>query len=657
MIGTFDKKTSKVSKYQPPKEVGDFTSFVKQDYKTGQNILTDTYEEFDGNSILSEMNENQKAFNTYITDENLDPDEKWRWQGRRPIVRNKIIGMAAQLTANILYPNIFPQNNSDEEDKLSALIMKDLIKWNIDNSDYERSFVFGVIAGLVNPATILKAEYSEALQTIKVKNKNGSISKKEVIDEVLSGFNTNVIPVDEFLITNVYEFDLQKQKAIIRRRFIEFDEAEALHGHHENFKFVTPGVKVLYVEEEGQFYDIKDDELDTLVEEVTYYNRREDTEVVFVNGIYLGDSNVEANLIKHRDNKNKPKYPFVKGIHEMVDEGKFFYGKSAVAKIKGDEELLNKMWGLTMDGSYLDVMKPILISNTNEEIDKSVMFPASVTLLEADARITPLTTGSNLNSGYRAIGEIEKSITESSQSEIRSGVEAGGQQTAFEISRLEKNAIINQGLSIGMIARMIEEFGDLMIDIILMHQTVGQTEEILGGGTKTKFRTFLLQNEPERGKKITKKIMFTDELMGRPMTDEQFKDEQFKIFDDEGGINGDTRLFKINPYRFSDMSFKAKVSADSLVKESDALSKALKLEGYDRMITNPFVEGEEISRDFLVEVFAEGDSEKYMKKTQQVLGANLRQEEPVRGQNGRNKGSNLVNQMTNQNSLQGLIRS
>lgn len=656
MIGTI-KQDSKVSEYQPTKEVSDFTSLVKQDYQTGQNILTNTYEEFDDRSIIEEQNQNQRAFNTYVADENLDPDEKWRWQGRRPIVRNKIIGMAAQLTANILYPNIFPQNKSDEEDKLAAAVMKDLIKWNIDNSDYERSFVFGVVAGLVNPATILKAEYSEALQTVKTKNDDGSISKEQVVDEILSGFNTNVIPVDEFLITNVYEFDVQKQKAVIRKRFIDFDEAEALYEEHENFKFVTPGVKVLFSEDEGQFYDVKDDELDTLVEEVTYYNRREDTEVVFVNGIYLGDDNTEANPIKHRDNQNRPKYPFVKGIHEMVDEGSFFYGKSAVAKIKGDEDLLNTMWGLTMDGSYLDVMKPILISNTNEEIDKSVMFPASVTVLENDARITPLTTGSNLNSGYAAIQEIEQSITESSQSDVRSGVDAGGDQTAFEISRLEKNAIINQGLSIGMIARMIEDFGDLMIDIILMHQTVGQTQEILGGGTKVKFSTFLLQDEPEKGKKVTKKIVFTDELMGRPMTDEQFKDEQFKVLDEEGGIDGETRIFKVNPFKFGDMSFKARASADSLMQDSDAIAKALRLEGYDRMITNPLADMEEVSRDFLFEVFAEGDSEKYMKKAQQVLGAEMAQQQGLNQGTGAQGGSKLVDQMTNKNSLQGLIRS
>lgn len=657
MIGKIDKDKDKVSSYQPSREVADLTSLVSQDYQTGFDILHKGNEEYDNRSIIEEQNENQRAFNTYVGDENLDPDEKWRWQGRRPIVRNKIIGMAAQLTANILYPNIFPQNKSDEEDKLAASVMKDLIKWNIDNSDYERSFVFGVVAGLVNPATILKAEYSEAFQTIKAKNEDGSLSKKQVVDEVLSGFNTNVIPIDEFYITNVYEFDVQKQKAVIRRRYIEFDEAEALYGEHENFKFVQIGIKALFSEDEGVFYDAKDEDLTTLVEEATYYNRREDTEVVFVNGIYQGDENTEANPMKHRDNQNRPKYPFVKGIHEMVDEGNFFYGKSAVAKIKGDEDLLNTMWGLTMDGSYLDVMKPIIVSNTNEEIDKSVMFPASVTLLEKDARITPLTTGSNLNSGYAAIGEIEKSITESSQSDVRSGVDAGGNQTAFEISRLEKNAIINQGLSIGMIARMIEDFGDLMIDLIMMHQTVGQTSEILGGGTKTKFMTFLLQDEPDKGKKITKKIEFTDEMMGRPMTDEQFKKEQFKILDEEGGINGDTRIFKVNPFRFSEFSFKAKVSADNLMQDSDALSKALKLEGYDRMITNPFAEVEDVSRDFLFEVFAEGDSEKYMKKIDNVLGANLGQEQALNQGNGAKGGSKLVDQMTNQNSLQGLIRS
>ena len=70
------------------------------------------------------------------------------------------------------------------------------------------------------------------------------------------------------------------------------------------------------------------------------------------------------------------------------------------------------------------------------------------------------------------------------------------------------------------------------------------------------------------------------------------------------------------------MSFKSKVSADKLLQESDALEKAMKLEGYDRMIENPLADAEEVSRDFLFEVFAEGDSDKYMKKASRDLDGN-----------------------------------
>jgi len=328
MIGT-DYRNSKgeivedkaaVSLFQPSDDVKKLTSSVRDDYSVGNNNLHKPYEEFNDRSLIIIMNDNQRAFNAYIPPADGDPDNAWRASTVRPLTRNKIISIAAHVTVSILVPDVFAQNDQDEEDKEAADVMKDLIEWTINNSDYEESFLFGVISALVNPVVIMKAEYAEIMQTIKVKLASGEIAFKEVLDEVLSGFQTLIVPPDEFLIANVYEYKLQRQRFVIRRRFIEFDEARVTWSSHENFNYVTPGIRVFYSDQEGLFYEQRDTSLsDSQVEEVIYYNRIEDAEIPFVNGIYMGDDNTEANMINHRDAKGSPKYPFAKSGYEPID--------------------------------------------------------------------------------------------------------------------------------------------------------------------------------------------------------------------------------------------------------------------------------------------------------------------------------------------------
>ena len=136
-----------------------------------------------------------------------------------------------------------------------------------------------------------------------------------MLDEILSGFRAPVYSADQILISNAFEQNIQRHKCLIKRRYIDYAEAEARYKDHENWVFVQPGIKSVYSESDGIFYDIKDDDYVFLVEECIYLNRRNDHEITFINGIYMGEENVfDGNRIKHRDNFDAPKYnvvPFV----------------------------------------------------------------------------------------------------------------------------------------------------------------------------------------------------------------------------------------------------------------------------------------------------------------------------------------------------------
>jgi hypothetical protein len=100
--------------------------------------------------------------------------------------------------------------------------LKDLMEWANDQSDYERTFVFAVIAALVNPAVIIHTDYSDVMRKVQEMTEKGDWRTKEVRDEVLSGFIDSIIPLEKFLVTsNVHE--IQRQPYIIWRKAINYD--------------------------------------------------------------------------------------------------------------------------------------------------------------------------------------------------------------------------------------------------------------------------------------------------------------------------------------------------------------------------------------------------------------------------------------------------
>jgi len=643
---------AKPSLFQPGKVIAEFTGRIKADYQIGYDIMHRSYREFNDRTPLDMIDYGQKAYNAYREPASDDPDESWKWTGVRPITKNKIISIAAHTTAALIYPNVKAQNDQDDDDKDAANVMRDLIIYNIENSDYEMTFLHGVLAALSSPVAYLSAEYAEVLQQIKERNKQGKISIKEVVDEVFSGFQTNNIPADEILIANAYQYYLQRQRFVIRRRFIDYDEAKALHGDHMNFEYVQPGIKTLYAEQDGMFYDQVDDENPTLIEEVTYFNRTEDTEIPFLNGIYQGDNDVDANPIKHRDYQNRPKYNLAKFGYRPIDEKHFYFYASAADDLGDDQELVDEMWRLKMDGTYLSVMTPLAVTGS-EEVNSSMIFPGGITSFRDDTtRVQPLIPAINVGAADSAIAAIEQSASETAQDDQQSGVDTPGTKTAYEVSKLEQNARVKLGLFGRMIAGAVKDLGYLMTDIVIQHQTVAEVEEITGGQTRMKFRTFLLPDQVEDGRKVSKKIIFTDTLddeVEQMERDEQGRPLDFNLLKAQGGLKGDKSIYKVNPTRFAKLRFMLTVTPDQIGPKTEAFEKAIKLEGYDRMIENPLLDPESITRDFLVEVYAKGESDKYMKKA--PAGMDMMMPEIESG-----KQTNLVDQATGSNSLPNLMR-
>ena len=641
--------TSTASAYQPSIAEKEVTAKVMEDYEQGNLIFNKEYPEFNNRSLSKEIDVNQKSFNTYVPPKSEDPDDSWRAQTTKPIVRNKLISIAAHVTATILYPTIFAQNIDNQEDRDAAMIMQDCMQWVMENSNYERSFVNGIISALVNPAVIMETGYAKVMRRIKEMQDDGSYTTQEILDEVLSGFFTNVVPVKELLIANIYEGNIQRQRFLIRRKNVDFKEAQTVWGNRENFKYVKKGVIAVFDEGTQTFYDCRSDDLkDTQVQEVTYYNRYDDLELTFINGILMCDPEYP---LQRKDKM----YPFAKNGFEPLNDGNFFYYKSAANKLGPDEELVNLLYNYVLDGTFLALMPPMALYG-DEEVGSSVQVPGTITTFRADTKLDTIGPRSDLRAGLEAITMVERSVAESSQDSFRSGIsQTSGERTAYEISLLEQNAKIALGLFGKGVGYLVEDLGKLQVGDILQHLTMPEIDAITGIEDPLKYKTLLLPDQIFEGSKITKHIRFSEKYL----TDEKQipKDEAMKrsynVLNEEGDLDSKDRIYYINPKLFRELKYKITVKPDKLGPRNKSLEKALNLEGYDRMIRDPFADQEAVAREFLYETYKPGESDKYMRKGQpdQARIDAMNGKKPNAGAAGGGVNQNMTGQVTGSNSL------
>ena len=481
MIGEIIKGTTPVSSFQPSQDVVDLTSIVQKDYYEGDRILHTSWLELNDRSVIDDENNGQMMFNAFVDESDTDINESWKYKGTRSIARNKAIAMHAQLTANFLFPLYSAQNENDEIDKDFSEVMRDVVEWMTNPTvyNYRQSFLQLVFAMETDPVVYLSAEYKEVMQKIKVKNEDGTMSTTEILDQVASGFNAPIKGASQVLITNAYERNIQRQKAIIEREWVEISEAEKIFGDHDNFGFVEKGMRSVYSVDDGLFYDIKDDDHPNLVAIETWKMRKEDSEVPFVGGIYMGDDNIEANPIKHRDNRNAPKYNVIPFGFSRIGNH-FFYYKSMMNALQWDNQFADALDEVWMNGIILENEMPLAFFGS-EKIDSEVVFPNSVITFEnPDAKVTPLLPPKNFAAAIQGMREREKSMDEGSIDKVTAGQRPDADEKVGNVARAQANARKTIAGTMKTLAESMIQYGDLMKDIVLNNITIPEVEELVG---------------------------------------------------------------------------------------------------------------------------------------------------------------------------------
>lgn len=644
-------KSLTVSPYQPSEEIKKLFARVQVDYQIAWSLQNRTFDEFDGYSLLTRAKMDQQTFGAFVGAQFVPEQKRWRWRGRKNTARNNVIGILAHVIAGMLFPYCYAYNEEDEEDEMTAKVMRILIENHLKKADYELKFLFMMTSALVNPAVFVEVEYLEAMQRIKIKNTDGSYRIEEAVDELLSGLNLNIVPIDSVLLSDFFTFDLQRQPNIIRVRRIPWDEARKIYAGKyfmevegkqvDCFDFVRAGMTrvVISGQDNQTLYDIDWTEADAnYVQVITAMYRPEDLEVTFVGGVYIGPQKdvYNANPFKHRRMSmikdewvSIPVYNIAKSGFEPLDPaGRFAYYKSACFKEFWDDASQNRAYQLAQDGMSLDVIKPIFMSGV-AKVDSTVMVPGATIGMPMGASVTPYQLSPNLVAALN-IMRVNKDDMSLSTQDVQSMGEAQPGVTATAAIKAEQNAKVILGVFATMIADLVRQIGELTMDCIIMHTTVGEIDATIPDNLKMKFRKIMVQGK-ENGKDVTQKIQFDSNMMGDNLTPEKANELEWDMFFKNGGMTTNQIEYKVNPYKFARHQFSLYIDPNTIISRSMGTDQLRKERAFNILMdprVAPFVDQKAVVDKFVLEDYSDGDPDQFKKKEvpggdmiNQVMGA------------------------------------
>jgi hypothetical protein len=612
----FNLKTAKNAvkiDYQMSAAESDRMAMIIKHFTLGYLTMYTPRVELDDLCVIDRMQVDQMAFNSYRPNNGmpaLSEDDSWRSNAMRPVVRNKVISICAHATARLIFPMIYAEDSNSDNQHEAAAVMSNLIEWSGEQSGYDMYALQRTLTALTDPVSIGFTEYAEVYKDVKMPTtQTGVYVHQQMKDEILSGFQDKVVPCDELFIENFYEPDIQKQSWLIWRRVISYDLAQAKYGTKPNFKYVEPGVQILYNDANQSFYQVYDTNMRPYdCEEIIYFNRKLDLKIAIVNRVFMDD-------VENPNPRNDKLYPFDTFGYEFINNRCFYY-KSLVNKLGPEADIINTIYPMVVDGTYLEVF-PAMFAISDNDIDSSVIVPGRVTTFEsADSQLSRVTPPASIAAGQALLTEVQEKIGETAgdMTAIDESLLDNSNATAYAISRVEARAATILGPFVKMISKHVKDYGRLRLGDITQYLTLPEVE-LIEDNAPLVYKTFLLRNKKDSGKSRAKKIVFDASITNGTEDHATRLNRSFAIKKEEE--EKQITLMKTNPVFFRNLKYTAAITPDVLNPMSTELERAYGLEDFDRMIASPTLfDQTEAARLFLQgSPLTRKDPDKYLIKT------------------------------------------
>ena len=155
-----------------------------------------------------------------------------------------------------------------------------------------------------------------------------------------------------------------------------------------------------------------------------------------------------------------------------------------------------------------------------------------------------------------------------------------------------------------------------MADIAINHLSTPQIEEIVGDSTKLKYRKFVLANKDVGGKRMSKKLVFDEGLIGKEMTAGEKRGANLDLYAESEAT--DTALMKANPEFVAKMKYLCRADYKELFVQNDEMMQAMLTNLYTLLSQDQFVDHEGLLRELMYSYFKGKGDRLIMKNPQQT---------------------------------------
>jgi len=552
---------------------------VLKTFEVGRTVLNKGYNYFGGRNLVEVIDDWTKRWNGYIPPMNplLDQTQSNIFIN---FTRNAVISYLAKVAMSPVKAHIVAVNKKTGiPNQKFADILSDLNRFSLQAENSDKKFLAAAMECCVKGTVIVYEGYLKQEQKMKsplqFDSVTGKLKWKEENRVLYDDCYQEVIPLEDFYITNPKQPDVQKQPKIIWRKITTYSEALTEFSHYKNWKYVRPG-KYEVANEVATFYrnflvnDLSQDQVEIL----RYYCRYENRHIIMINGIILYDG-----PIPFKDGK----YPFAKTVNEPFSV-EFFWGNGHPNKYMGEQDLINTFINAMADKTINGLVPTGLSSDLDDLIEDDAMEIGKFRKV-GDIEKWKWWEAPTVNQGEMNMFQNIMSLArESANSDAGSAVTPrGGKMQTRQILLRQQEVMSKLSFNMNFLEDLERDRTELRLAHILQFYSIPKIEKITGKrGKEIEQLTYrevqLSSTKLSDGRTGNKIIKLIGDEYQNPDTRAKLEDD-LSVIETMGEMNGTpTEALAISVDTFVDFNNMVQVVKYSSYEKNQALDQATKME-------------------------------------------------------------------------------
>lgn len=543
-------------------------------YVTARTVVQRDYEYFNGRNLNECIDDWTKRWNGYIPPLNPLMDQT-SWNIFYNFTRNAIISYLAYVATNPVKSDIIAVNKKSKlPSKTFATALEDMNKYSLNEENGDAKFLQAAIEAAVKGTVIVYEGYMKNYQTEKVPEEfdatTGKVKYKKRNKIIFDNCYQEVVPLEDFYITNPYQADVQKQPKLIWRKLTTYFEAGNEFSHYANWKYVKPGnyqlaqdLQTFYMQ--AQLTDIPQDRVEIL----RYYCRRTNTHMVLCNGVLM-----YSGPIPFKDGK----YPFAKTVNEPFGVD-FFWGQGMPGKYMGEQDMINSFVNMMAQKTTNSLLPTGLSSDLDDLIEDDVIEIGKIRQV-SDINKWKWWEAPQVNGGEFNMFNTVLNLAKDTASVMPA---TPGSPTARQILLQQQQITQKMTFNVGFLEDLEVERTKLRTSHLLQFYAIPRIERITGKNGKEveelAYRDITLPNATlSDGKKGTKIIKIIGDEHKNPDKRQKLADE-LSVKEAHGDLQGiPTEALALSADIFQDYDVNVQVVRESSIKRNQALDQASRME-------------------------------------------------------------------------------